>query len=326
MKFRNLFFIFILITVLIVNYSPCIIEGKSLEKNSEIFIANDDYQVPDCIEEGDILIMDMANYQESKFMIPGPYNEHTALYIGDNLFIHAGGDGKPGGQVAVRDYSRFYPPAKNLAFVRVITANHSQKKAAINFSLDQLNKTFQSYSSICDFPWFDLKYHNSNHWFIPTANKWYCAELAWAAYYNQGIDIDSNGWDVNKPGYRPIISIREIIEDDDTEIVYCELDDYIEIIHPNGGLYVANKKISYFPDWDKAIVFGKIDVIINTSLNPDSIKFYIDDELKASKTKPFDWTWNERGFINKYSTLKVVAFDENEMELGSYEVLVKKIL
>ena len=218
-------------------------------------------KVPDCVEKGDILIMDMALFQESKYMIPGPYNEHTAFYIGDNQFIHAGGDGDPP-QVVIRNYSRFYKPAKNLAFVRVTTANSSQIEAAINFSLEQLGKKFQSYLTPWDFPWFDLKYHNPDHFWIPTANKWYCSELPWAAYYNQGIDIDSNGWKLNIPGYRPIIAINEIIEDDDTEIIYCELDGYIEIIHPNGGTYVANKKILHFPICKKANVWGKIDVIV----------------------------------------------------------------
>ena len=282
-------------------------------------------KVPECVEKGDILIMDMTLFQESKYMIPGPYNEHTALYIGNNQFVHAGGDGNPP-QVVIRNYSRFYDPAKNLAFVRVTTANRSQINAAINFSLDQLGKRFQSYLTVYDFPWFDLKYHNPDHFLIPNANKWYCVELPWAAYYNQGIDIDSNGWKLNIPGYRPIIAINEIIEDGDTEIIYCELDDYIEIIHPNGGTYVANKKISHFPFLKKANVWGKIDVIVNTSLEPYLVEFYIGKNGKKlahiDYNEPYSWTWNKIGFGK--NILKVVARDEFENILDSYEVSVKK--
>lgn len=30
---------------------------------------------------------------------------------------------------------------------------------------------------------------------------WYCSELVWAAYYNQGIDIEKTG--INEPGVTP---------------------------------------------------------------------------------------------------------------------------
>jgi uncharacterized protein YycO len=305
-----------------------IVKRKSFWLNPDITntINKYDCKVPDCVKIGDILIMDMILFQKSKFMIPGPYNEHSALYIGYNKFIHAGGD--ENATVCIRDYYRFYKSAKNLAFIRVTTANSTQTQAAVEFALKQLGKSFQSYSSISDFPWFDIKYHKPNHPWFPRASKWYCIELPWAAYYNQGIDIDSNGWRLNKPGYRPIVSINEIIEDNDTEIIYHELDDYIEIIHPNGGTYVANRKVSYFPFWWSASVLGKINVIVDTNLEPYSVKIYIGKNgMSPAHTdydEPYNWTWDEKGF-GKH-TLKVVAFDENGKELGSYETLIKKFL
>lgn len=228
--------------------------------------------------------------------------------------------------VCIRDYFRFYGPAKNLAFVRVTTADSNQTQAAVDWSLTQLNASFQDYLDFSfDDPWFDLKFHNPDHPWWPNASEWYCAELPWAAYYNQGIDIDSNGWRRNKGSLFPAVAINEIINDDDTEIVYYELDDYIEIIHPNRGTYVANKKIMHLP-WTKTIVWGEIDVIVNTSFEDVGlIKFYIDGEPKATKTTPYKWTWDEKRF-GKKCALKVDALDENGKILGSYELCVNKFL
>ena len=39
-----------------------------------------------------------------------------------------------------------------------------------------------------------LKCEDSSNPNFQTADRFYCMELVWAAYYNQGIDIDYNGW------------------------------------------------------------------------------------------------------------------------------------
>jgi len=318
MKFSNFLIVGIIISIFSVIFLSNFVESKPFDPNHNISIAYDECIVPDCVEIGDILFIDMALYQESEFMIPGPYNEHTALYIGNNEFIHASGDAHS--TVCIRNYSRFYHCANNLAFVRVKTANISQRQAAVDWSLKQLGKSFQDYLSFSlKDPWFDIKCHNPNWWWFPEASKWYCAELPWAAYYNQGIDIDRNGWRRDKLGPFPAVAIRDIIEDEDTEIIYYELDDYIEIIHPNRGAYLGNRKISHLP-WKYTIVFGKIDVIINTSFkNLNSIEYYIDGKLKAvTNIKPYSWTWDEKQFGS--NSLKVVALDENKNILGSYEL------
>jgi hypothetical protein len=311
----------------VLNFIPTNAECKNYRDTPRVFHFNNHYDevtVPECVEIGDILIMDMTLYQESKFMIPGPHNEHTALYIGDNKLIHAGGDGISPGQVVIRYYSRFYRPAKNLAFVRVITANNNQTQAAVDWALKQRNASFQPYLDLKKNHWFDLKFHNPDHPWWPNASEWYCSELPWAAYYNQGIDIDSNGWRRNRASPFPAVAIYEIINDDDTKIIYRELDDYIEIIHPNRGTYVGNKQFVYLP-YNMTIVWGKINVVVNTSFeDADSIEFYVDDELKNIVNTPsYEWTWDVNGFGRKYR-LKVVALNENKEILGSYELNVRK--
>ena len=42
---------------------------------------------------------------------------------------------------------------------------------------------------------------------------WYCSELVWAAYKNQGYNIEKSG--LSEPGVTP----RDIIRDDDLELV-----------------------------------------------------------------------------------------------------------
>jgi len=100
-------------------------------------------------------------------------------------------------------------------FVRVRTANSTQKQNAINFTKRQLGKKFQG-------EFFGIsadKNYNPNDVNNDTlANEWYCSELVWAAYYNcnnpfpkdepkgsyiygDGIDIDRNRWGENIFGH-----------------------------------------------------------------------------------------------------------------------------
>jgi len=311
-KLKKYYVIAIIILIFGINFLPNHVESKTFELNPSIATTVDECIVPKCVEEGDILFMDVLYPETSRYKIPGPHNEHTAFYIGDNQFIHAGGD--LNAMVCIKNYSRFKSKAKNLAFVRVITANYSIKQDAINWSKKQRGKSFQDYFQP---PWFDIKCHNPDLWWFPKSSEWYCSELVWAAYYNQGIDIDSNGW---KHPWR--VRIVEIINDDDTEIVYCELDEYIEIIHPNRGVYVRNNQIMLLAQ--KTIVFGKINVIVNTTFEEvESIKFYVNEAFKyEDKIEPYQWTWNETGFGNY--TLKVEAVDTYNNIIGSYALWVWK--
>ena len=63
---------------------------------------------------------------------------------------------------------------------------------AINFAKSQEGKKFAPlfdiYTGI-----FHIKNSNPDDPNDPLSDSWYCTEIIWAAYYNQGIDIDSNG-------------------------------------------------------------------------------------------------------------------------------------
>ena len=72
---------------------------------------------------------------------------------------------------ALLDSTRF---ASAKMILRVGTASTSQKTAAINFCINQLGKSYGLHSG-----------PNTS----TNSEEWYCSELVWAAYYNQGISI-----------------------------------------------------------------------------------------------------------------------------------------
>jgi len=280
------------------------------DQTHELQLKNEEqYVVPDCVIPGDILLMDMCYPEDSEWTIPGPYNEHAALYIGNNEFIHAGGDNNK--TVSQKSYGRFYIPARNIAFVRVKTADTSIREAAIAWATGRIGAPYQVFFQP---PWFGRKIANPS-FPLPSANMWYCMELQWAAYYNQGIDIDQNKW--RGMG----VAGNDILFDDDTEIVYYELNNNTEIIKPRKGLFCFNKMIM---PMSRTIVFGAVDIEVNATADAGvkSVEFYIDNESKAILTsEPYVWKWAER--TRGKHTLKVITVDNAENN-RSFEIEVWK--
>ena len=107
-------------------------------------------------------------------------------------------------------------------FVRVKTANATQKQNAILFAETQIGKEFELDMILHD------KNHNPNDPNDPYATTWYCTELMWAAYYNcnhtpdkkiygEGIDIDRNEWEKDSLIYS-MVWPEDILKDDDIEL------------------------------------------------------------------------------------------------------------
>lgn len=76
---------------------------------------------------------------------------------------------------------------KTVTVYRVTGASNAQKNAAVSFCRSQLGKKYHC----------DLSHDTS-----ASEKDWYCSELVWAAYKNQGIDIETKG-SVNEPGVTP---------------------------------------------------------------------------------------------------------------------------
>lgn len=85
-------------------------------------------------------------------------------------------DGKKG--VQYRDIETWdYPKRKLVYLIRVNVLNNEIKGNAVAFMKEQINKPYE-------FPWTTK---NPD----PNSPEWYCSELVWAAYYNQGIDLET---------------------------------------------------------------------------------------------------------------------------------------
>lgn len=76
---------------------------------------------------------------------------------------------------------------KAVYLYRVIGATNTTKVNAINFCISQLGKSY----------YIDFSKDTSS-----SEPDWYCSELVWAAYYNQGIDIETSNL-INEPGVTP---------------------------------------------------------------------------------------------------------------------------
>ncbi len=269
-------------------------------------LSHDNITVPDCVQIGDIVLIDFWVDQSNLWKRPGLYNEHSGIYIGNNTLIEANG------AVRYRNYSLFHEYAKNLAFLRVKTASESQRIAVVEWAKSKIGLPYQGFF---DYPWFGLKIANTDRRF-PTANEMYCMELLWAAYYVQGIDIDRNGWK-----FPCWVDGNDIIYDDDIEIIYREVADSTEIIKPYKGVYLANRKIAYNPYF--TMVLGDIDIEVNTSNeNVTHVDFYIDKVYKGTDvTPPFSWRWDEKG-SGKIS-IRAVACDDFDNEYSARLVVLK---
>jgi len=281
--------------------------ASSALQSDELFEC-DNITVPDCVEVGDLMLLDLPWVEFVYYRILGPYNDHSAIYVGNNTFVDAVIP-----VVKSRDFSHFYSLQQNFVFLRVKTANESQRQAAAAWAVSKVGSPYQHFFRP---PWFGLKIANTSLAF-PTADKFYCMELLWAAYYNQGIDIDQNGW--RFPWWVPG---DDILQDNDIEIIYKSVANSTEITKPFKGIYVANNKI--VSTMDKTIVLGDITIeAVTYNENVTHMDFYIDDVYKVTEiSKPFQWTWSEQ--ISGRHLIKAIAYD-NKGNQYSISVTVWKI-
>ena len=87
---------------------------------------------------------------------------------------------------------------KNVTVLRVTSATSQNINSAVDFCKGQLGKSYS----------IDFQKDTSSN-----ENDWYCSELVWASYKNQGIDIEVSG--NGEPGITP----RDIYNSSKTKIV-----------------------------------------------------------------------------------------------------------
>ena len=145
-------------------------------------------EMPPNIGVGDFLYMDFVDEEIES----GRMNDHVAIYLGNNTFVHA----LESKGVEARNYAYFNSCIfKDLVFGYVLNANESQRRDAANWAFSKVGRPYQ------DYPEDSPKGEN---------DEWYAAELAWGAYKNLGIEIGKEN--------SSIVTVQHIIKNEDTEI------------------------------------------------------------------------------------------------------------
>lgn len=119
--------------------------------------------------------------------------DHVAIYIGN----HYGIDWVVEATYLPLPIVRFTPLIllqlySTVQYAAVKDANNTVKRAAMNFAVSQNGKPYQHILKLPDDDLFRWNANNQpNDSIDPYSKCWYCAELVWASYYNQGIDLDT---------------------------------------------------------------------------------------------------------------------------------------
>jgi len=269
------------------------------------------------IEPGDILYDKDAIFSGilGKFTIG-----HVGLYVGDftiegkafsDQVIEAQfKEGVNNNDVSTWDY----PSRDNVYLLRVNTSQDDDDivAGAVDFVKTQaiLHKPY-------DWRWWQ-KDSSEN------ASSWYCSELVWAAYLNQGVDLEHHA-----PGEiieTPWVSPAEIFEDEDTYVIsyhsggqsyFVDLD-----FPPGSGDLLPNPDYYPFPVFIFASpVDGEVidpdGLIINKNQNQIQGAYYIEDYQTE--------TGKEADLIvlpeKKFGTYTIKVYPESEHN-GSYSLEV----
>ena len=95
----------------------------------------------------------------------------------------------------------------NITFYHVNNITEKQRNDSVKWILNQTDAGYQLFFPIFTYKqsWYkgmwDLgtKCADPNDNSVKTSNRFYCCELIWAGFYNNGIDLDPNGWEEIKP-------------------------------------------------------------------------------------------------------------------------------
>lgn len=220
---------------------------------------NGNYFDSESLNVGDLLFCDI-NTEVLTYMwelAPGYSNDHSAMYIGNDRFIHAI-PSMPfvplASGVCIWSLSEIETYFTNIVFAHVTTASESDRLTAVEWAKDRLGRPYQ-YKQ-----WVQSANYNPYDPDDDYSNRWYCSELIWAAYYNQNnqrIDLCKNNWT-----YGGRVYVSHILGDDE-----CETHSNIP---PNANIYV---RLYTNPDNNKIVHFSTFG-----SRNPDG--------------KPPDFRWD----------------------------------
>ena len=139
---------------------------------------NNEYPAP--IWRRDILPGDIIlNRNKGLLTLAGLFWTHAGIYVGNDQVVEARSD--LDGGISYYDITDWdYPQDTYVVLLRVTSASSEQRFAAAQWARKQAERSFFPLYSIL---WYEKKTESDSLW-------WYCSELVWASYKNQGIDID----------------------------------------------------------------------------------------------------------------------------------------
>ena len=134
-------------------------------------------------------------------------------------------------------------------------------------------------------------------------------ELGRANHYSK----EDNVWRINENGVRWIYYETNLFGDPEVRIknpIPIEINLSIDIVHPDNGLYIFNRKIISIPFLESPIIFGGFTVEINASSQPEGYLYYVelsldDESIGTLNNPPYEWEINTR--VIGSHTIKGVA-------------------
>ena len=156
-------------------------------------------------------------------------------------------------------------------------------------------------------------------------------EIGRANHYSK----EDNVWRINENGVRWVYYETNLFGDPELAIknpIPSQINLSINIIHPDNGLYIFNKKIFPLPFLESPIMFGKFTVEINVSSEPEgylySVEFLLDDvSLGVIKNPPYEWEISTR--LIGVHTIKAEAhgyFGEKANDTLTFHAFIPNIL
>lgn len=136
------------------------------------------YRLAAALQIGDVVYDDMGffGFMGHIAIVEGVYRHNGRVFV---RVIEAVADGVVRG---ILDATRV--EERGTSVFRVSSATAYQRNAAVEFCRSQVINPPKGW-------WFDTDGNEKD--LSPDESTWYCSELVWAAYYWQGIDLDSNG-------------------------------------------------------------------------------------------------------------------------------------
>jgi uncharacterized protein YycO len=184
---KRIFILFILLFF-------CILGTYSFYPKSNIL------STPSYLQIGDLLFCDyrpdFASFASSfNIHVPdpvttyGPYNDHVALYIGNDMFIEAcpyyyDTEEQAWIGVVTTHIGTFNLWATNISYGVLTNVTDEQREGAVAWAKNQLGQPYQETIFPRNMDPFDED--------DPTSDHWFCSELIWAAYKHQGVHLEDS--------------------------------------------------------------------------------------------------------------------------------------